>query len=88
VRAAATVGADIDPVVYAAAFGFVFIHPFIDGNGRLHRYLLHEELSTLGFTPGQFRAFNCPDSSRCRLGKRTLKMHIETWGQDDQLSVP
>ncbi|HUX73203.1 MAG TPA: Fic family protein [Steroidobacteraceae bacterium] len=52
-RAAALAGAAVDPVVHAAAiaFGFVFIHPFIDGNGRLHRYLLHEELSTLGFTP-------------------------------------
>jgi hypothetical protein len=51
-RAAADAGA-VDPVVHAAvlAFGFVFIHPFIDGNGRLHRYLIHEELSTLGFTP-------------------------------------
>jgi hypothetical protein len=51
-RAAANAGA-VDPVVHAAvlAFGFVFIHPFIDGNGRLHRYLIHEELSTLGFTP-------------------------------------
>jgi hypothetical protein len=49
-RASANV---IDPVVHAAvlAFGFVFIHPFLDGNGRLHRYLIHEELSTLGFTP-------------------------------------
>jgi hypothetical protein len=52
-RASANAGADVDPVVHAAvlAFGFVFIHPFIDGNGRLHRYLIHEELSTLGFTP-------------------------------------
>jgi hypothetical protein len=52
-RAAAIAGADVNPVVHAAvlAFGFVFIHPFIDGNGRLHRYLIHEELSTLGFTP-------------------------------------
>jgi hypothetical protein len=52
-RAAANAGADVDPVVHAAvlAFGFVFIHPFIDGNGRLHRYLIHEELSTLRFTP-------------------------------------
>jgi Fic/DOC family len=51
-RAAANAG-EVDPVVHAAvlAFGFVFIHPFIDGNGRLHRYLIHEELSTLGFTP-------------------------------------
>ncbi len=43
----------MDPVVAAAslAFGFVFIHPFMDGNGRLHRYLIHEVLSLSGFTP-------------------------------------
>jgi len=43
----------IEPVVAAAAvsFGFVFIHPFMDGNGRLHRYLIHETLSTAGFAP-------------------------------------
>jgi Fic family protein len=42
-----------DPVVYAAiiAFGFVFIHPFMDGNGRIHRYLIHEVLANAGFTP-------------------------------------
>lgn len=45
--------AAIDPVIAAASisFGFVFIHPFIDGNGRLHRYLIHEQLSAAGFTP-------------------------------------
>lgn len=45
--------ASIESVVAAAAisFGFVFIHPFMDGNGRLHRYLIHESLSTAGFTP-------------------------------------
>jgi len=43
----------LDSVVAAAslAFGFVFIHPFMDGNGRLHRYLIHEVLSSSGFTP-------------------------------------
>jgi Fic family protein len=43
----------IDDVIMAAsvAFGFVFIHPFMDGNGRLHRYLIHEILSAAGFTP-------------------------------------
>jgi Fic family protein len=43
----------IDPVVAAtvAAFGFVFIHPFDDGNGRIHRFLVHHILSKLGFTP-------------------------------------
>ena len=42
------------PPVLAAtliAFGFVFIHPFEDGNGRLHRYLLHHVLIEAGFTP-------------------------------------
>ena len=41
-----------DPVLTAAiiAFGFVFIHPFYDGNGRLHRYLIHHILAKMKFT--------------------------------------
>ncbi len=44
---------NLDPVMAAAmlAFGFVFIHPFMDGNGRLHRFLIHDVLSSGGFTP-------------------------------------
>ena len=36
----------IDPLVAAAivSFGFVFIHPFMDGNGRLSRFLFHHAL--------------------------------------------
>lgn len=43
----------VPPVVQAAtvAFGFVLIHPFEDGNGRLHRFLIHQILSRSGFTP-------------------------------------
>jgi hypothetical protein len=43
----------VDAVVAATciAFGFVFIHPFIDGNGRIHRYLIHDMLANAGFTP-------------------------------------
>ncbi|MEY3452082.1 MAG: hypothetical protein RL711_1910 [Bacteroidota bacterium] len=40
-----------DAVLAAAqiAFGFVFIHPFVDGNGRVHRYLIHHILAKLKF---------------------------------------
>jgi hypothetical protein len=42
----------MDPILVAAkiAFGFVFIHPFVDGNGRLHRYIIHHVLSQTGYT--------------------------------------
>ncbi|MBL8414906.1 MAG: Fic family protein [Propionivibrio sp.] len=52
VALAATTGA-LDPVLASAcaAFGFVFVHPFWDGNGRLHRFLLHHILRQAGFTP-------------------------------------
>lgn len=44
---------DIDPVIQAAilAFGFVYIHPLEDGNGRLHRCLIHHVLSERNFAP-------------------------------------
>ena len=43
----------LDAVIAAAiiAFGFVFIHPFADGNGRIHRYLIHHVLTERGFAP-------------------------------------
>lgn len=43
----------LDPVLAASAlaFGFVYIHPFEDGNGRLHRYLIHHVLAEGGFNP-------------------------------------
>ena len=48
--------ADLEPIMVAAvaAFGFVFIHPFEDGNGRTHRFMLHYFLSTRGVTPKNF----------------------------------
>jgi Fic family protein len=44
---------ELDPVLQAAAtaFGFVNVHPFEDGNGRLHRCLIHHVLGERGFTP-------------------------------------
>jgi Fic family protein len=43
----------VDPVCAAVltGFGFVFIHPFEDGNGRIHRFLMHHSLAKLGYTP-------------------------------------
>ena len=40
----------LDPVVAAStlAFGLVYTHPFEDGNGRLHRYLIHHVLARRG----------------------------------------
>jgi hypothetical protein len=42
---------DFDAILLATilAFGFVVIHPFEDGNGRIHRYLFHHVLAEKGF---------------------------------------
>ena len=43
----------VDPVLKAAAtaFGFVYVHPLQDGNGRMHRCLIHHVLVERKFTP-------------------------------------
>ncbi|WP_428034119.1 Fic family protein [Amphritea sp.] len=41
---------DVDPLVLGAvvAFGFVYLHPFMDGNGRLSRFMFHHVLCQKG----------------------------------------
>jgi hypothetical protein len=44
---------DVSPIIHAAAisYGLVFLHPFEDGNGRIHRFLIHNILSLQGLVP-------------------------------------
>ena len=48
-----SVNGGVDAVIAAAAisFGFVYVHPFVDGNGRLHRWLVHHVLAAAGYNP-------------------------------------
>jgi Fic family protein len=44
---------NVCPVIHGAviAYGFVFLHPFEDGNGRIHRFLMHNILSLRDVVP-------------------------------------
>ena len=44
---------NISPIIHAVtiAYGFVFLHPFEDGNGRIHRFLIHNILSLQEMVP-------------------------------------
>lgn len=44
---------NVPAIIHAAAisYGFVFIHPFEDGNGRIHRFLVHNILSRRQLVP-------------------------------------
>src|SRR3546814_6889125 len=37
--------------VQTCALPIFYIHPYVDGNGRLHRWLFHHVLASAGFNP-------------------------------------
>ena len=41
---ALTQGASVVARAAVASFGFVYIHPLADGNGRVHRFLINDSL--------------------------------------------
>jgi hypothetical protein len=69
---------EIDPVLQAAAtvFGFVYIHPFQDGNGRLHRCLIHHVLAERRFAPpGMVFPVSSVMLARIEAYRDTLRAH-------------
>lgn len=68
----------LDPVLQAAgtAFGFVYVHPLQDGNGRLHRCLIHHALTERSITPpGMVFPVSSVMLDRIDDYRRTLKAH-------------
>lgn len=89
--------AELDPLVHAAvvSFAFVFIHPFMDGNGRLSRYLIHHCLGQSGRLPTQFLlpisvAMKRHEAQYLRalttFSKPARQLCQVTWGGDDHYS--
>ena len=72
--------AGVHPVVRATiiAFGFVFAHPFEDGNGRLHRFLIHDVLTRDGVVP---RGMIVPVSAHMVNHKKEYDMALEVYSK-------
>lgn len=69
-----------DAVLSAAAlaFGFVYIHPFEDGNGRIHRFLIHHVLADRRYSPG---GIVFPISNAILHDLLTYRRTLETWSK-------
>lgn len=83
-----------DPLAFAAAaaFGLVFIHPFPDGNGRTHRFVLQHLLAHGGLCPDgvalplsawlqrNARAYDAALEAFSRPLMGALRFHMDTEG--------
>jgi hypothetical protein len=80
VYAERAVTAGVDPVVVAAAvaFGFLYVHPFEDGNGRLHRWLIHHVLAEAHYIP---RDLVFPISTAILRHLRDYRQVLETYSK-------
>lgn len=56
----------------------MYIHPFEDGNGRIHRFLIHNILSREGFTPPDFLF---PVSAAIFRDERAYEATLETFSR-------
>ncbi len=68
----------LDPILQAAAtaFGFIYVHPFQDGNGRVHRCLIHHVLAERKYTPpGMVFPVSSVMLDRIDAYRRTLQAH-------------
>lgn len=74
------VGSAVDPVVAAAvsSFAFVFVHPFADGNGRIHRFLMHHVLAKRGYSPD---GVIFPVSAAILRDRRSYDQALETFSK-------
>jgi hypothetical protein len=74
------VGSAVDPVVAAAvsSFAFVFVHPFADGNGRIHRFLMHHVLAKRGYSP---EGVIFPVSAAILRDRRSYDQALETFSK-------
>jgi len=70
----------VDPVVAAAvtSFAFVFTHPFADGNGRIHRFLMHHVLAKRGYSPA---GVIFPISAAILRDRRSYDQALETFSK-------
>lgn len=71
----------MDPVIAAAimGFGFVYVHPFADGNGRLHRWLIHHVLAVARFNP---KDVVFPISSKMFQGQEAYREVLESYSNE------